>query len=213
MVYAVNDGAVMTGWAKDQGTMGSMLKLLGDPRSEFTNALGLVLDHPGPMSVLGNPRCKRFSMFVDNCVIKSLNVAEGPDDPAGDNAPEVSMVDKMLGDVKTGAVSGAARPPPFAMAQPPRLSPASFKVPSRPLGASRLGTFRAPRSFASRPMAQQISAPRMQYGPRLIEQTSDATSTSGAWLVGLSLSGALAFAVVRKLYGSSTARDYRLLAA
>eukprot|EP00746_Dinoflagellata_sp_MGD_P133535 gnl/MRDRNA2_/MRDRNA2_67247_c0_seq1.p1 gnl/MRDRNA2_/MRDRNA2_67247_c0~~gnl/MRDRNA2_/MRDRNA2_67247_c0_seq1.p1 ORF type:complete len:145 (+),score=29.15 gnl/MRDRNA2_/MRDRNA2_67247_c0_seq1:373-807(+) len=90
----------MTGWAKDQGTTGSMLKLLGDPRSEFTKALGVVLDHPGPMAVLGNPRCKRFSMLVDDCVIKSLNVAEGPEDPAGDAKPEVSMVDKMLTDLK-----------------------------------------------------------------------------------------------------------------
>jgi len=95
----------MTGWEKDQGTGGSMLKLWGDPTSAFTKELGLVLDHPGPMSVLGNPRCKRFSMLIDDGVIKSLNVAEGPDDPAGDNAPQVSMVDKMLEDLKGGAAA------------------------------------------------------------------------------------------------------------
>jgi len=90
----------MTGWAKDQGTTGSMIQLLGDPRSEFTEALGVKLDHPGPMAVLGNPRCKRFSMLLDNCVVKTLNVAEGEDDPAGDAKPEVSMVDKMLEDLE-----------------------------------------------------------------------------------------------------------------
>mmetsp|Transcript_46155 Transcript_46155/g.98615 ORF Transcript_46155/g.98615 Transcript_46155/m.98615 type:complete len:105 (+) Transcript_46155:349-663(+) len=96
---AVNDGAVMTGWAKDQGVEGSIVKLLGDPRSEMTNALGMVLNHPGPMAVLGNPRCKRFSMLIKDCIVKTINLAEAEGDPAGDEAPEVSMVDKMLEDL------------------------------------------------------------------------------------------------------------------
>lgn len=100
IVYSVNDGAVMTAWAESQGVGGSMIKLLGDPRSELTKALGLVLDHPGPMSVLGNTRCKRFSMLVKDCVVKSVNVAAAEDDPAGDDRPEISMVDKMLEDLK-----------------------------------------------------------------------------------------------------------------
>lgn len=90
----------MAGWAKDQGTEGSMVTLYGDPRSEVTKALDLVLDHPGPMSVLGNPRCKRFSMLVKDCTVKVLNVAAAEDDPAGDDRPEISMVDKMLEDLK-----------------------------------------------------------------------------------------------------------------
>merc|ERR1711972_54432 len=98
-VYAVNDGAVMNAWAKDQGTEGSLLTLYGDPKSEVTNALGLVLDHPGPMSVLGNRRCKRFSMLIDDGVIKTINVAAAEDDPAGGNKPEVSLVEKMLTDL------------------------------------------------------------------------------------------------------------------
>jgi len=98
-VYAVNDGAVMGAWAKDQGTAGSILELYGDPRSEVTNALNLVLNHPGPMSVLGNPRCKRFSMVVKDCTVKVVNVAAAEDDPAGDDRPEVSMVEQMLKDL------------------------------------------------------------------------------------------------------------------
>mmetsp|Transcript_14216 Transcript_14216/g.33581 ORF Transcript_14216/g.33581 Transcript_14216/m.33581 type:complete len:90 (-) Transcript_14216:84-353(-) len=89
----------MTGWAKDQGVAGSMITFLGDPRSELTKALGLVMDHPGPMSVLGNTRCKRFSMLIDDGVIKTINVAAGEDDPAGDDDPSVSLVEKMLGDL------------------------------------------------------------------------------------------------------------------
>lgn len=98
-VYAVNDGAVMNAWAKDQGTQGSLLELYGDPRSEVTNALDLALNHPGPMSVLGNPRCKRFSILAKNCKVGAVNVAAAEDDPAGDERPEVSMVDKMLEDL------------------------------------------------------------------------------------------------------------------
>lgn len=99
-IYAVNDGAVMQAWAKDQKTEGSLITLYGDPLSEVTNTLGMVLDHPGPMGVLGNPRCKRFSMLVKDCSVKSLNVAAADDDPAGDERPEVSMVDRMLEDLK-----------------------------------------------------------------------------------------------------------------
>lgn len=99
IVYCVNDGAVMKAWAKDQGVEGSIISFLGDPGSELTKALGQVLEHPGPMSVLGNPRCKRFSMLVDDGVIKTINVSEGPDDPAGDGDPKSSCVEKMLEDL------------------------------------------------------------------------------------------------------------------
>jgi len=99
IVYCVNDGAVMTAWAKDQGIEDSIITFLGDPRSELTEALGLVLDHPGPMSVLGTKRCKRFSMFIDDGIIKTINVAAAEDDPAGDDNPTVSLVEKMLQDL------------------------------------------------------------------------------------------------------------------
>mmetsp|Transcript_31594 Transcript_31594/g.72107 ORF Transcript_31594/g.72107 Transcript_31594/m.72107 type:complete len:90 (-) Transcript_31594:35-304(-) len=89
----------MTGWAEDQGVEDSMITFLGDPRSELTKALGLVLDDPGPMSVLGNPRCKRHSILVDDGVIKTINVAAYEGDPAGDDDPTVSLVEKMLEDL------------------------------------------------------------------------------------------------------------------
>mmetsp|Transcript_80174 Transcript_80174/g.259761 ORF Transcript_80174/g.259761 Transcript_80174/m.259761 type:complete len:90 (+) Transcript_80174:600-869(+) len=89
----------MKGWATDQGVEGSMITFLGDTRSELTEALGVVLDHPGPMGVLGSPRCKRFSMFIDDGVIKTINIAAAENDPAGDDNPTVSLVDKMLADL------------------------------------------------------------------------------------------------------------------
>jgi len=92
----VNDGAVMSGWAINQGIQGSIIQFLGDPSREVTEALGLVLDHPGPMSVLGTKRCKRFSMLIDNGVIKAINVAANENDPAGDNNPAISLVGQIL---------------------------------------------------------------------------------------------------------------------
>lgn len=89
----------MTAWAKDQKVEGSIITFLGDPRSVLTSALGLVLDHAGPMSVLGNPRCKRMSMLIDDGVIKTINVAASESDPAGDDDPSVTCVEKMLGDL------------------------------------------------------------------------------------------------------------------
>lgn len=100
LIYCVNDGAVMKAWAANQGCdKDGLLTMVGDPRSELTQALGMVLDHPGPMSVLGNPRCKRFSMLIEDGIVKTINVAEGPDDPAGDSRPDVSLVEKMLEDL------------------------------------------------------------------------------------------------------------------
>lgn len=101
IIFCVNDGAVMTAWAKDQGVADSdLIHMLGDPSSELTEALGLVLNHEGPMGVLGNPRCKRFSALVDNGIIKTLNVAAYDDDPAGDARPTVSCAEQMLKDLE-----------------------------------------------------------------------------------------------------------------
>jgi len=99
IVFCVNDGAVMEGWAKKQGTKNTIITMLADTRSMLTRKLGVVLNHKGPMGVLGNPRCKRFSMLIDDGVIKSINMAETEFDPAGDTNPTVALVDKMLEDL------------------------------------------------------------------------------------------------------------------
>mmetsp|Transcript_29212 Transcript_29212/g.90389 ORF Transcript_29212/g.90389 Transcript_29212/m.90389 type:complete len:98 (-) Transcript_29212:228-521(-) len=86
----------MTAWQKDQGADDSLLTFYGDPSATLTKALGLVLDHPGPMNVLGYPRSKRFAAYVVDGVVKAVEVSESPDDPAGDEFPESSCVDNML---------------------------------------------------------------------------------------------------------------------
>jgi len=92
VIVAVNDGAVMHAWAKDQGLQDSdYFHFLGDAGSELTNALRMVFDDPGAMAVLGNPRCKRFSMLIEDGVIKKVNL--GPPD-------EVSFAEQMLVDLE-----------------------------------------------------------------------------------------------------------------
>jgi len=90
----------MSAWERDQKTEGSLIQLMGDPSGDFTKALGLELNHHGPQGKGLYQRCKRFSMLIKDCVVKTFNVAEGPEDPAGDDFPEVSMADKMLEDLK-----------------------------------------------------------------------------------------------------------------
>jgi glutaredoxin len=128
IIYAVNDGAVLSAWEQDQGTEGTLLNIMGDPLSELTKALGLVLDHPGPMDVLGNPRCQRFSMLIEDGVIKTINVAAADDDPAGDARPEISMVEKMLEDCTASSYRGIPAGPVKAALpkKPPITDPAKF---------------------------------------------------------------------------------------
>lgn len=86
----MNDGAVMEGWAKDQKVEGSMVTFLADTRSELTKALDLVLDAPPAMAVLGNARCKRFALVVEDGVIKAMTVA------GGDVPDEATFAEAML---------------------------------------------------------------------------------------------------------------------
>ncbi len=67
---SVNDAFVMGAWGRDQ-KVGSKIRMMADGSAEYTRALGLEFDlNKGGMGM----RCKRFSMLVDNGVVKSLNV-------------------------------------------------------------------------------------------------------------------------------------------
>jgi glutaredoxin/glutathione-dependent peroxiredoxin len=82
---AVNDAFVMGAWAKDQHSQGKV-RMLGDGSATWTKALGLELDLVARgMGV----RMQRFSMLVDNGVVKTFNL-EGP------GKFEVSDADTML---------------------------------------------------------------------------------------------------------------------
>jgi len=82
---SVNDAFVMGAWARDQKT-GGKVRLMGDGSAAYTKALGLELD----LNARGmGTRCQRYSMLVDNGVVKTLNV-EAP------GKFEVSDADTML---------------------------------------------------------------------------------------------------------------------
>ena len=79
---AVNDVFVMTAWGKEQRAEGKV-RMLADGSGDFVRALGLELD----LSKMGlGTRSKRYSMLVDNGVVKSLNVEQSPGQGDGSGA-------------------------------------------------------------------------------------------------------------------------------
>ncbi len=67
---AVNDVHVMTAWAKATGAEGKIM-MLADGNAEFAKAVGLDLDLAAAGMGL---RSKRYSMVVENGVVKTLNI-------------------------------------------------------------------------------------------------------------------------------------------
>jgi peroxiredoxin len=83
---AVNDAFVLDAWAKASGAEGK-ITLLSDGNGTFTKAIGLDFDGSG--FGLGT-RSKRYSMLIDNGVVKALNIEESP------GVMEVSGADRIL---------------------------------------------------------------------------------------------------------------------
>ena len=69
---AVNDAFVMKAWGEVGGADGKVT-MLPDWNAELTRALGLEMDGSG--AGLGQ-RCKRFSMTLEDGVVKSIDVEE-----------------------------------------------------------------------------------------------------------------------------------------
>ncbi len=70
---SVNDAFVMGAWGRDQKTQGKV-RMMADGSAEFTKALGMELDLTARGMGL---RMNRFSMLVQDGVVKALNI-EGP---------------------------------------------------------------------------------------------------------------------------------------
>ena len=82
---SVNDAFVMGAWGRDQKAVGKV-RMMADGSAAYTKALGLELD----LTARGlGVRCQRFSMVVDDGVVKALNV-EAP------GKYEVSDAETML---------------------------------------------------------------------------------------------------------------------
>jgi len=73
-VTGVNDVFVMDAWSKATGGQGK-IEFLADGNGDFAKALGLAMDGSG--FGLGT-RSKRYSMLVEDGVVKSLNVEDTP---------------------------------------------------------------------------------------------------------------------------------------
>ena len=87
---AVNDAFVMGAWGRDQKTQGAV-RMMADGSADFARATGLTLDLTSKgMGV----RAQRYSMLVDNGVVKTLNI-EAP------GKFEVSDAATMLAQART----------------------------------------------------------------------------------------------------------------
>jgi len=83
---AVNDQAVMGAWGKAQN-VGDKIMMLADGSADFARAVGLDID----LSRAGlGVRSKRYSMLVEDGMVKALNVEQVP------SQVEVSSADAML---------------------------------------------------------------------------------------------------------------------
>ncbi len=83
---SVNDAFVMGAWAKDQNATG-VVEMLADGNGDFARALGLTMD--GKSFGMGE-RAQRFSVLLEDGVVKELNVEEP-------GAFDVSSAEHMLG--------------------------------------------------------------------------------------------------------------------
>jgi len=86
---SVNDAFVMGAWGRENKATG-IVRMMADGGAEFTKAVGMDLD----LTARGlGVRSKRYSMFVDDGVVKSINLEETPGDL------EVSDASTMLSQV------------------------------------------------------------------------------------------------------------------
>jgi peroxiredoxin len=71
---SVNDIFVMKAWAKDQNS-GDKVILAADGSAKFTKAIGMDVD----LDAFGQGiRSKRYSMLIDDSIIKSINIEGKP---------------------------------------------------------------------------------------------------------------------------------------
>ncbi len=93
---SVNDAFVMFQWAKNLGV--SKVFMLPDGNAEFTKGMGMLVKKEN----LGfGDRSWRYSMYVEDGVIKKMFVEPGMMDNCPDDPFEVSDVDTMLAYLKS----------------------------------------------------------------------------------------------------------------
>lgn len=88
LVTAVNDVFVLDAWSKSAGAEG--IEFLSDGNADFAKALGLAMDGSG--FGLGT-RSQRYSMLVEDGVVKVLNVEDAP------SKAQISGAENLLKDL------------------------------------------------------------------------------------------------------------------
>jgi glutaredoxin/glutathione-dependent peroxiredoxin len=88
LVTSVNDVFVLDAWSKSTGAEG--IEFISDGNGDFAKALGLSMDGTG--FGLGT-RSQRYSMLVEDGVVKSLNVEDTP------SKAQVSGAENLLKDL------------------------------------------------------------------------------------------------------------------
>lgn len=88
---SVNDAFVMRAWAKDQDIVNEVM-MLADGNGDFAKAVGMQID----LSKFDlGMRSKRYSMLIENGIVKSLHVEK-------DGGLKVSDAETMLRDLEGG---------------------------------------------------------------------------------------------------------------
>ena len=93
LVTSVNDVFVLKAWSQSANADGKV-EMLSDGNADFAKAIGLSFDGSG--FGLGT-RSQRYSMLVDDGVVKSLNVEDTP------SKAEISSADSFLKALGEGA--------------------------------------------------------------------------------------------------------------
>ena len=87
-VTAVNDVFVMDAWKKDTGAEGKIDYFLADGNADFAKAIGLDVDN---FAAGRGIRSSRYSMILEDGIVKSLNIEEAP------GKADISGADNLLG--------------------------------------------------------------------------------------------------------------------
>jgi peroxiredoxin len=72
---SVNDPFVMAAWGDATGATAAGVRMLGDPGSDFTRAIGLAFDNA---AVGLHGRSLRYATLVEDGVVRVLNVEASP---------------------------------------------------------------------------------------------------------------------------------------
>jgi len=83
---SINDPFVMSAWSKAQGAEGK-IRMLADATGEFTRAIDM--EFGDLKAILGNARSKRYSLVVENGVVKNVNLEPDGKGLTCSLAPEV----------------------------------------------------------------------------------------------------------------------------